>query len=165
MLINWSLTSRGRPRRSKHLPTHLRLTIPLTGPLMTNQRHERLDCFLMGRIYECTSLLSLQGCKPVQWKRWSTAIVAAHSCEFKSSFLWAMSKIPQAKYKRRFEVINIRFSSGFLPTCTFLLNICLHTGIRKMFALKTFQSQSIKNWVELSRTTIENWVDLGLRLG
>lgn len=38
MLINRSLASWGGPLRSKQSPTHLHLTISLTGRLMTNQR-------------------------------------------------------------------------------------------------------------------------------
>lgn len=54
MLINWSLTSRGRPWRCEQLPTHLRLAISLTGLLMTNQRREWLHRLLTRRIYDCT---------------------------------------------------------------------------------------------------------------
>lgn len=53
MLINPSLTSRGGPRRCEQSPTHPRLTIPLTGLLMTNQRRERLHRLLTRRIYDC----------------------------------------------------------------------------------------------------------------
>lgn len=184
MLINWSLTNRGRPRRSKHLPTHLRLTIPLTGPLMTNQRHERLDCLLMGRIYECTSLLSLQGCKPLQWKRWSTAIVAPPlkgnprwwwwllkrkqdtlessiqlpwHCEFKSSFLWEMSKIQQAKYKRCFEVINIQFSSSFFTHLYLFVKHLSAYRHQKNVRIKNF---SVAKYQELGRTESNNYWEL-----
>lgn len=83
MLINRSLTttSRGRPWRSRQLPTHLRLTIPLTGLLMTNQRQERFDRLLMRWIYDYTSLLCLCGwglysdnsnSAQFQWWKWSS---------------------------------------------------------------------------------------------